>query len=460
MIETLLCLHLIVLAGLFLLLQRKVGRIIALAFFVYMTAFTVLKPVLLYYFDVYFPYSTNDYSPVVAMLCGSLLFLVVQYLAVRFFSGYGPGRLLTHWFDLSGAKPRGIWLMFGVLMVVSFIGSTLRFGDAGYMWSSASTFDATMNQAEGSWYINYLAESLFYGAVLVMAYYCSRLHPAKSFALLITVLVFTSLWARVAARSGFLVMMIAWLSCSLSARQQRKLNFLYIAAFGYVLLIGLYVGNFIRLGSTEGLDASTAIFGAAVAAASDMSPVDNAVLVYSDLQSGERTNFLPLAGAITPMVLIPSAILPFKIRPDKDGQLTKTFFPNGIDTRFFREGGTLTFTVPASGYADAGYFGVFVASVVYAFLLCLYIGIYRTGSPSARFVVTLDMLLHVVGYRLSIESLLVAFYTALLFFGVARLLALSLSDGGGVGTQNRLIRGAAGSYGTRNPWHRPETKNS
>jgi hypothetical protein len=426
-VETLLFLHLALLVALFLLLQRKIGRIIALVFFVYMIAFTTLKPVMLYYFDFYLPFSTNDYSAVVAMLFGSLLFLSVQYLAVKYFSGYRPGRPLIQWFDFSRARPRGIWLTYLALMVISFIGSTIKFADAGYLLSSASAFDASMNQADGSWYINYVSESLFYGAILVMAFYCSRMAPVKSFALLVFVLALTYIWVKMAARTGVLVMLIAWLSCSLSAARQRSLSIFRVALFGYFLLILLYVGNFVRLGNTEDINIARAGFGAAIAAVSDLSPVDCSVLLYSEMHNYDSTNFSQLVGAITPIVLIPSAVLPIKIRADKDSVLTKMFFPEGIDTRFYHEGGTLTFTVPGSGYADAGFFGVLVASLVYAALFCVYIWIYRRGSASARFIAAVFMLSHIVGYRLSVESLLMTFYTTMLFIGIARWAAISLS---------------------------------
>jgi hypothetical protein len=171
---------------------------------------------------------------------------------------------------------------------------------------------------------------------------------------------------------------------------------------------------------------NTAIFGALFAAASDLSPVDNAVLLYSEMANHGSTYFVQLLGAITPLVLLPSSLFPFKLPADKDAELTRMFFPEGADTAFYHEGSTLTFTVPATGYADAGYLGVFVASIIYVLLLCWYIRIFRRGSKSARYIAAYLMLVHIVGFRLSIESLLIGFYTSLLFFGVTRRLAMSL----------------------------------
>jgi hypothetical protein len=225
-----------------------------------------------------------------------------------------------------------------------------------------------------------------------------------------------------------LVVLIAWLSCSLSAARQRSLNILFIAIFGYVLLVLLYVGNLVRLGDIGAINISRAAFGAAVAAASDLSPVDCSVLLYSEMHLHESTNFLQLAGALTPMVLIPSSIFPIKIPADKDSELTRMFFPEGVDTTFYHEGSNLTFTIPGSGFADAGYIGVLVSSLVYAVLFCVYIWIYRRGSPSAKFIATVSMLIHIVGYRLSVEALLMTFYSTFLFLGSARWLAISLSE--------------------------------
>jgi hypothetical protein len=426
-IELLFFLHAVVVLGLFRLLKRKVGRIIALVFLVYMTAFTILKPALLYYFGLYLPYSTNEDSAVRAMLCGSLMFLSIQYVAVKYFSGYRPPRIITNWFDFSRANQRGIWLTFIFLGLVSFIGSTIKFNDAGYLWSSVSNFDASTNQASGSYYVNFLAEALFYGAIMVMAFFCSKMPPARSFLLLIIVLIVTYIWAKLSARSGVLVVLIAWLACSLSAARQRSLNILYIALFGYFLLMLLYVGNLVRLGNVQAVNPTTALFGAAIAAVSDLAPIDSAALLYSEMDKHDSTNFVQLAGAITPLVLIPSSVFPLKIPADKDSELTRMFFPEGVDTTFYHEGSNLTFTIPGSGFADAGFVGVAVSSVVYAVLLCVYIWIYRRGSESAKFVATVYMLIHIVGYRLSVEALLMTFYSTLLFFGVARWLALLFS---------------------------------
>jgi len=426
-VEVLLALHVILLIMLFRIMQDKLGRIIALVFLVYISTFTVLKPALLFYADIYLPYSTNSEEAVVSLLIGSLIFLAVQLIAVKYFTGSRPSRYFKQIFDLSHATTSGIWGAYVLLMGVAFIGSVIKFGDVGYLLSSASTFDATMNQADGSWYINYIAECLMYGLLAVMAFYYHKLPGWKSFLLFVTVIAFTYFWTRMAARTGILVTLIAWLCCAVSLEKQRKLNLIYISLFGYMLLILLYVGNLVRLGSAQNINMTTALFGAVTAAMSDLGPVDNAVLLYSEMHRHASTWFVQLLGAVSPFVLIPSSIFPLKIPADKDSELTRTFFPDGADTSFYHEGSTLTFTVPGSGYADAGFFGTFVSCVIYAVVFCVYIRLYRRGSPSTRFFAAVLLLIHIVGYRLSIEALMMTFYTSLLFIGATRFVAMMFS---------------------------------
>ena len=423
MIEALLALQSVLLLGLYRTLNRTIGRIIALLYVFYMGAFTFLKPILLYYYDLYFPYSGNDPEAVTKLLTCSAIFLFVQYAGLKLMAR-GPLKAFGgSIFDFQGTSGRAVWLTVALLMAISFIGTAAKYHDPTYLLSFADSFEATNNLAGGGWYINYLSDLAFFAFLVLTGHYCFRMTLAKSLILLLVVLAFTFFWSRPAARTPALVALIAWLCTYFSKEQQARIRLPYLIAFGYILLVLLYVVNFLRSGNADGIDLSTAAFGSLFAAASDLSPVDSAVLIYRDFTPHDYMWFYYLAGALTPAVLIPSSIFPWKIPADKDGQLTQHFFPEGLDTTFFHEGGTATFTVPASGYADAGYFGVFVASVIYLLIFYWYVSVYRRGTPSSRFISCYFLVVHLVGFRLSVESVLISFYTALLLMGFSNTVA-------------------------------------
>lgn len=427
MIEILFAVHVVFLAVLFRQVKGAVGRVIGLVYFMYMMAFTVLKPGLLYYEDLYFPYSTNAEPAVTALLVGSLLFLLVQSGGLALFRRMRLPAAALRIYDFNGANQVGITIAFVVTMVISFIGCVIKFGNAGYLFHAADSFEAAINLANGSWYINYVAEALTYGMLMAVGWSHWR-HPAmRSFMIMLGILLLTYFWARLAARTGILVVIVAWMASFFSIERQRRMNIIYIGSVGYILLILLYVLNMIRLGNAEGLELGRAFFGAIQSAAADLSPIDDAVLLYSEMHRHSGTDFLFLAGAITPIVLIPSSLLPIKLPADKDAELTRIFFPDGAPIGFFHENSTLTFTVPGSGYADFGYLGTIVASTIYVALLCWYMQIFQRGTRSSRFVAAYLIVVHILGFRLSIESLLIQFYTSLVFVAFVRQLALMFS---------------------------------
>lgn len=426
MIEVLIALHFIILIIIYRGMSDLVGRIISLTYLVYMAAFTIVKPALLYYFDLYFSYSTNENGAVQSLLFGSLLFLVVQSVGIAWLSsGFNKmPRAMLEVFNFDGVSNQGVKLAYIIMMVVSFVGCAIKFGNYGYLFSAVDSFEATMNLANGSWYVNYIAEFLFYGLLMFLATTYWRCSAGKSFFVMILSLAFTYFWIKMAARTPVLVVMVTWAAVFFSIEKQKRVNLIYIAMGGYLLLILLYVGNKVRTGSLDDLSLNTAIFEAVFAAAADLSPVDNATLMYADMVKYQGTDFMRLIGAINPLVLLPSSIFPFKLPADKDAELTRIFFPNGPDAAFYHEGSTLTFTVPASGYSDFEYLGVFVASFIYVCLFCIYMAIYKRGDRSARFISTYQMIVHIIGFRLSIETMLISFYTSILFFTITRKMAL------------------------------------
>ncbi len=450
MIEALFAANVLMLGLLYLLLNEKAGRIIAIFYAVYMGAFIILKPALSYYFDLFYPFSTNAPEAVGRYLVGTLIFLAVQLAGIRYFSDRPPAPYAARWFDFDQATPRGLTIAFIVLMGISFVGCTLKFGTPAYLVSYVDTFTATMALAQGSYYLNFVAEMLVYGMLMAIAASYWRYSAGRSFLAAILIIALTFFWTKLSYRTTILVAILAWASCAISHRQQRRWGLVRLGLLGYFLLVILYVANFIRLGAVDRLGDRNMFLSAVTGAASDLVPVDDAIMLYQNFSSQNLTHFVYLLGAITPLGLVPPSLIPFKPRVDKDASLTDMYFPHGADQSFFHEAATLTFTVPASGYADAYYFGVLVASVLYVALFVWYLRIYRYGSKSSRYMAAYWLMFLVAGFRLSIESLMLAFYAGLLFVAVTRLIALAASSpfpGSMPQAAHQPANGAAGGAG-------------
>lgn len=430
MIEFLLILNLILLFLVYRLLMEKVGRIISVFYGVYTGAFVVLKPALAYYAGILYPFSTNSPEAMTRLLVGSLIFLVVQWWGVRFFTDKLPHTSVLRWFDFDHADARGVTLAFLALMALSYLACVIKFGSATYLFHYLDTFAATMAVANGSFYLNILSEILVYGLLMVVGRNYWKYPASRSFLMLIGMLLITFLWTKMANRTTILVAILAWVACAMSFKRQRDMGLFRFGLLGYFLLILLYVVNYFRLGQISSVSSGSIAFGAFTGALADLVPVDDALLLYGTIDSHQLTHFIYLLGAITPLLLLPSALVPFKPRLDKDSTLTDIFFPHGADQTFFHEGSTLTFTIPASGYADAWFLGTFVASVVYVALFCFYVKIFRYGSRSARYIAAFWLMIFVAAYRLSVEAALMTFYSSVAFIAATRWMALALSENG------------------------------
>ncbi len=316
-------------------------------------------------------------------------------------------------------------------MALSYLAGVIKFGSATYLFHNLDAFAATMAVANGSFYLDTLSEILVYGFLMVVSCNYWKYPAGRSLLMMIGLLLITFLWTKMSNRTTLLVAILAWVACAMSFERQRRVGLFRFGLLGYFLLVLLYVVNYFRAGEISSVSSANIAFGAFTGAMADLVPVDDALLLYGTIDSHQLTHFVYLLGAITPFLLLPSALVPFKPRLDKDSTLTDIFFPHGADPTFFHEGSTLTFTIPASGYADAWFLGTFVASVVYVVLFCFYVKIFRYGSRSARYIAAFWLMILVAAYRLSVEAALLTFYSSVVFIAGTRWTALALSNSSG-----------------------------
>jgi hypothetical protein len=225
--------------------------------------------------------------------------------------------------------------------------------------------------------------------------------------------------AKEPTRTHLLTISMAWVFSYPNLLKKGFFGVVQLLVAGYLLLSLMYVYNAIRVGSSDRSSSS----GASVLASAfqDLRPADNALLVFHHFDTSNYMYFEYLAGSITPTALIPSRLMPFKPPADKDAELTHKVFPEGVDISIYHKGSTMTFTVPASGFADFGWLGVLVSCFVYA-VIYVYFGWISQLGPSQKLLSTYLLLTHIAGLRLSVESDILGLYIALMFLIVLKVI--------------------------------------
>lgn len=318
-----------------------------------------------------------------------------------------------------------IGIMLVASFLVSFFANSLRFDNVAYIISLSDSFQAMMTTS--SWALNVLADlPLFF----VFAFLIRKVEKQEthSYRVYLSILLTTSLFllvVRPGTRTGILFVCLYVLS--LLVRQSSGRIRLTSVLPGFILLPLLFIViSTMRLGETDMLAVLVGIFGNFVGITT---PFDTAIEAIDFVQrTGDYFGFRYTLGAISPLTLIPKELLPFdKMPANFEANATAAIFGGNLNLTLFREGSTTTFTAPASGYLEGGYFGVVLDSLLYS---ALFLG-------AARAIGSKSLLVHVsgltavlslsFGYRFSVAGSILSVWlvAATCLLAVAAHLALS-----------------------------------
>lgn len=134
---------------------------------------------------------------------------------------------------------------------------------------------------------------------------------------------------------------------------------------------------------------------------------DNGLLLQRRWSREDSTNFSFLLATISPLNLVPSAIVPFeKPRADKDAYLTEMVFGSGLNLAYYSEGSTITFAMPMTATTDFGLLGVIVSGLIFGWTLTFIMACRRYASPAFVFFLSHTLVVFIAALRFSVEGLL------------------------------------------------------
>lgn len=306
-------------------------------------------------------------------------------------------RSAEHVFSNSSSFRPLILILF--FAIISYIANTIRFHSVTYFLEPHNHFAAMMDLAGSSYYLNYLSEALLIPILLGLGR-VSRLN--KKHVIAIYLLTTCTLYLFIGAPStrSWIIIILATIIFSNHARLGIKTLAASLLALPLLPII-LYIFNQIRQNIPIGW--SEILYNSYSSLYINFLQFENSILLIQKFKNHEWFHFSQLLPALTPVIAIPSAIFPWKPAMDKDAQLTDLIFGKfGLDNSIYAEGSTLTYTVPMSGYADLGYIGVFVSSLVYIWLACLYL---RLASCNWTRVLMIFLFIRTaLGFRVAAEA--------------------------------------------------------
>ncbi len=174
---------------------------------------------------------------------------------------------------------------------------------------------------------------------------------------------------------------------------------------------------------------------------------DNGLLLQRRWSREDSTDFSFLLATISPLNLVPSAIVPFeKPRADKDAYLTEMVFGSGLNLVYYSEGSTITFAMPMTALTDFGMLGVIVSGLIFGWTVTFIMACRRFASPAFLFFLSHTLVVFIAALRFSVEGLL----QQIQIIGVVLIILKLLSEllrGSAAGKPSALGHGVAVSEG-------------
>jgi len=134
---------------------------------------------------------------------------------------------------------------------------------------------------------------------------------------------------------------------------------------------------------------------------------DNGLLLQRRWSREDSTDFSFLLATISPLNLVPSAIVPFeKPRADKDAYLTEMVFGSGLNLAYYSEGSTITFAMPMTALTDFGMFGTLMSGFIFGCTITFIMSCRRYSSSAFLFFLSHTLIVFIAALRFSVEGLL------------------------------------------------------
>lgn len=321
---------------------------------------------------------------------------VIDYFLIRSFGRLG-------WQHLSAA--------YIVCAAISYAANVIIYRDVLYIlnFGALDRFAVMMSLIKGGWYLTTLSGLALVPCVMILGdlWKSWKLLPIFSGVIL---LVFTYFLTQPPTRTSIVAAVVALALIkydgAATVRAKRIAIFAGLGLF-FVSSVLLQVLNESRIGVSSRSSASASdSVGLVESVTSNFHQYDNGLLLERQWEREKPTGFTFLAASISPLNIVPSALVPFeKPRADKDAFLTEEVFGSGLDLVYYSEGSTITFAMPMTSVTDFGVIGIMVAGIIFGCVFGMVMRLRTNVSYAFLFFMTHTAVSFIAALRFSVEGL-------------------------------------------------------
>jgi hypothetical protein len=292
-----------------------------------------------------------------------------------------------------------LYLALAAFLALSYLGGLVRFHNPLYFVSGVNTFQNMVGLAKGNWFILILSLLFTIPASMLLGALAERRRVTEFVLVALVTAIATLTIGKAPVRTITIAFLAAAFLISRPLWQRWAYSALCVAAAPAAVFL-LLVLNLIRQNLSfeklaVNLEGSTIV----------LLPVVNGVYLIKNVVESDYFWFKSTLIAMTPIVLIPSAILPVKNYQEIQAYFTNVLFPV-LDTKYNSLGSVLTYTLVGSSYGNLGAVGVLVGGGLWCLQIYL---VFRmiAGDAVMRAIGILLLISISVSFRTSLETIFI-----------------------------------------------------
>ena len=215
--------------------------------------------------------------------------------------------------------------------------NAFKFRSLTYFAQNLDSFAAGVSLEGGLWFVQILSWSLIFPLVAFLGRNLQA-KPRRLLYFLSFAMVVFNIIAKPSTRTET-VTLLAAVGVYLFSTGKIKVNLVSIGIISASAISLLVFLDLLRQGNLGAGAGPASIYSILVAAYQNVAPADNAMILIDYLKHHSWLYFRYLLPSLSPLSLVPSAVLPFKPRIDIEGVLTYQIFGFDLDPSMYHEGG-------------------------------------------------------------------------------------------------------------------------
>lgn len=309
---------------------------------------------------------------------------------------------------------RSYWAALCFFVVGLYMATAIKYESFAYIAENIDAFSLAMSRVNGSYFLNVASSVFIYFGIFFLYIYGRRKGKIRYSNFFFVALMYVVL-AKPSTRSWALILLLSIIAFNGYKRNLINVKTIIpLAVAAPVAVVLLNILNQLRLGRASALNVGEIIKDSFSSLYINFLQFENALLLIDKYNDHSYENFHFLLNSINPLNLVPRALWLFdKPRADKDAYLTEIIFGGRLDSTFYSDNSTLTYTIPISGYADHGVMGVIISCAGFGLIVGMAGKLIKKFSGVVRILALYFLISISAGYRLSLETAILNAYIAI-----------------------------------------------